>query len=430
MPSIMIMDRDFTLQGELAVYQSLTYTRSYWGIGTFSLTTAPDIPGASALIPGHLLWLAGEPDKMMLLEDIRRDSDNLTASGVQLKGLIRRRIVVPPLSLPTTLWRYTVGAWRKLSNPDTIREAMQGIVWEGYARPDSPTEGMVWLDMRELAAVYSWGTATDPGGVWLDLETARIRQKYQDFGWDRYSGPAESAYKHYAKGNLASPEDSKRAVPRLAIAPDQGRGLALPWQGRFDALADLYASIGEATGMGWDIRPDFAGKRFVLDAWQGRDLAAVISREMGNAADVQLQVTHSGSLTTLYVGGAGEDEHRMILSQGNDADGWDRREGWGDAGSVDDTAMLRLYADKRLAEGRPKETLTAQVIDSGACRYGRDWDVGDVVTVRGAGASMRARIIEVTETHEDGQRTIAATFGSAPVTMASAIRSIYGGAAR
>ena len=103
MPSIMIMDRDFTLQGELAVYQSLTYTRSYWGIGTFSLTTAPDIPGASALIPGHLLWLVGEPDKMMLLEDIRRDSDNLTASEVQLKGLIRRRIVVPPLSLPTTL---------------------------------------------------------------------------------------------------------------------------------------------------------------------------------------------------------------------------------------------------------------------------------------------------------------------------------------
>ena len=92
--------------------------------------------------------------------------------------------------------------------------------------------------------------------------------------------------------------------------------------------------------------------------------------------------------------------------------------------------MLRLYADKRLAEGRPKETLTAQVIDSGACRYGRDWDVGDVVTVRGAGASMRARIIEVTETHEDGQRTIAATFGSAPVTVSSALRSLYGGAAR
>ena len=372
---------------------------------------------------------------MMLIEDVTQNRDSLTVSGPMLTGLAKRRVVVPPLSLPAKLWRYNQG-WTEITDPEAIRNALESeTIYQSYEKPDKPTQNMYWLDMAELAAVYNWNTASQPGEVWLDLAVAQVRQKYQNFGWDRYTGPAESAYKHFASNNMAAPEDAGRAISGLVCASDLGRGLALPWQGRFDKLDELFTSIGEATEMGWDITADLENHEFVFDVIEGRDLTqggriVVISLEMGNAADVERKDILTGTCTTCYAGGAGEDENRMILAQGTEKTGWERREMWAEAGSVDDADMLKLYADKKLASANEKHTLTAQVMDSGACRYGRDWDVGDKVIVRGAGASMAARVISVAETHEKGQRALSVTFGSAPVTAAMAMRNIFGAATR
>ena len=436
MKTLLIMDSDFHLLGELALFSSLQLERSHYGVGDFTLTTAPGVPGADVLAPGVIVFPAGEEKKAMLVENITENAETLTATGPMLKGLAKRRVVVPPLSLPATLWHYGNGAWEEVSDPEAIKAAMeQEDVYQSYEKPESPGEGMWWLDMSELAAVYNWDTATQDAQVWLDLGEAQLRQKYQNFGWDRYIGPAESAYKHFAQNNLTAPEDAKRAIPRLDCAQDQSRGTTLPWQGRFDRLTDLFEDIGEATGMGWDIYPDMASKRFVFDVVPGNDYSTgskvvVISREMGNASEVERKDVITGTYTTCYVGGAGEDENRMILATGAENTGFDRRELWAQAGSVDDADQLRLYAEKKLSNAAEKHTLTADVLDSGACRYERDWDVGDRVIVQGAGASMAAQIVSVTETHERGQRSIRATFGSAPVTASAALKSIYGEAAR
>lgn len=436
MRTLLIMDSAFNLQGELALFSSLQLERSFWGVGDFTLTTAPGVPGSEALVPGNIIFPAGEERKMMLIENIKENADTLTVTGPMLKGIAKRRVVVPPLSLPTTLWHYTGGAWTEITDSADIQAAMETEdIYQSYEQPGNPAEGMWWLDMAELAAVYNWDAKTQDGQVWLDLGEAQLRQKYQNFGWDRYIGPAESAYKHFAANNLTSPEDAKRKIPRLVCAADQGRGDTLPWQGRFDKLTDLFEDIGEATGMGWDILPDMAAKQFVFDAVVGRDYSTggkviVISREMGNASDVERTDTITGTYTTCYVGGAGEDENRMILACGTEPTGLERREMWAQAGSVDDAEQLRMYGNNKISSSSEKHTLTADVLDSGACRYERDWDVGDKVIVQGAGASMAARIISVTEVHEGGQRSIKATFGSAPVTASGALKSLYAEAAR
>ena len=257
---------------------------------------------------------------------------------------------------------------------------------------------------------------------------------YQDFGWDRFIGSAEAAYLHYADNNLIDPEDAARAIPNLEAAANQDRGETLPWQARFDRLDTLFASIGETTGLGWDILPDIENQRFLFTAWEGVDRTAgdalcLISEESGNAAAVTYRQIRSGSATTAYAGGAGEDEDRFILCEGASAQGADRRELWAEAGSIEDADLLSLYAQTKLGDAGVKTTITATLIDSGACRYGRDYDVGDLVLMRGRFGSAQIRIAAMTETWENGAHTLAADFGDAPVTV-SALLNRSAGAAR
>ena len=240
---------------------------------------------------------------------------------------------------------------------------------------------------------------------------------YQDFGWDRFTGSAEAAYLHFAENNLISPDNAVRAIPNLVLAANLDRGDVLPWQARFDRLDTVFQSIGDTTEMGWDIVPDISAKQFIFHAWAGQDRTqgdtlCLISEGNGNAADITCKQTNSGSASTVYAGGAGEDENRFILSVGGAAHGVSRRELWSEAGSLEEPDLLTLYAQNKLTDSQPKVTLSAGLIDSGACRYGRDYDVGDRVLVSGRGAYMAARIAEITETYENGVRTLKARSGT------------------
>ncbi len=436
MKSLMIMNRDFTLRGELSQFTSLEYRRGYYDIGEFHLECSPGAACAEQLQQGVILFPPDAPHKLMLAEDIYQDDKVIKLDGVQLKGDAKKRLCVPPLSLPTTLYQYTGGQWTEITDEETIFTLMQGDVYEGYGFPDAPTEGMVFVDMTNLATVYDWESKTQTGETWLDLGVARLRSKYKNFGWDRYIGPAESALKHYIQNNMTAPEDEKRIMPGWIISDDQGRGLTLPWQARFDNLGDMLAKIGSGTGMGWDVTPDFANKRFVLDILKGQDLSqgirrVVISTDMGNAENVILQKTMQNTYTTAYAGGAGEDEERLILTVGNELSGASRREMWADAGSVDDPEMITLNGQNKLTDAAPATTLKAQVIDSGACRYERDWNVGDIVIVRRRGAQTAARVLSVTEVYEqDSPRRLDVVFGDSKVTLLTVIKRLQEQVAR
>ncbi len=235
MKSLQVMNSAFENLGELAQYESVQMTRSYYGIGSISVTIDPRAKNAHVLVPGVIVFFGDAPDNAYLIEDVSTyQRSKLTVKGCMLKGLAKRRVCVPPL--------------------------------EAGARA------------------------------------------YQDFGWDRFTGSAESAYKHFAGVNLVSPDDAARAIPGLVLATDQGRGISLPWQARFDRLDTLFQTIGETTETGWDIRIDLVNKQFIFDAWAGLDRTqgpalCLISEENGNAADITYKATHSGSATTAYIGG-------------------------------------------------------------------------------------------------------------------------------
>ncbi len=323
----------------------------------------------------------------------------------------------------------------------TLKRGMPG--WDKLARerllfsPDRP-EMMLLIEK----VTFSEDKAVADGVPLKGLAKRRVcvppreapeGDPYRAFGWDRFTGDAESAYLHYAANNLTAPEDEKRAMPRMSLAENLHRGAELPWQARFDRLHELFEDIGAATGVGWDIRPDFAHRRFAFTAWVGNDLTvggrrAALSRRLGNLEGSTLTDDGSTEVSTVYAGGSGEDENRLIVSVGNERAGFDRREGWTDVSGVEDIDMLRLGAERKLSP--VKRTITATVRDSGLCRYGRDYDVGDVVTVLTDEARMDARLVAMEETSEGGTRRLKATFGDAPVTLTSLLRGQAKGTVR
>ena len=249
--------------------------------------------------------------------------------------------------------------------------------------------------------------------------------QYDGFRWDRLTGDAESAYLHYAAANLTDPEDAKRKIPGLVLSENRHRGAVLPWQARFDKLTEVFADIGSATGLGWDIVPDLKERvlRFVVTGRRRpnhRQPPGGAVPPVGQRGRGQLTEDGTAEVGTAYAGGSGEDENRLILSVGNTAEGLARREGWASLNGVSDVDMLRLGAERKLSPR--KDSVTAELLDSGLCRYGRDYDMGDVVTVVADDRQRNARLTAVEETYEDGKRTLKATFGEGPVTLTGLIR--------
>ncbi len=252
-----------------------------------------------------------------------------------------------------------------------------------------------------------------------------VDAEYQAFGYDLYTGDAESAYLHYAANNLTSPEDEKRRMPYMILAENQYRGMTLPWAARFENLCDFFGEIGEGTGIGWDIRPDFAQKQYVFEVAEGVDRTsgtarAALSRELGNAGDATITDDATAAATVIYAGGGGEDENRLILSYGNELEGLARYEQFADCGSVTDTDMLDMAAVRKMSA--IKRTMTVSVLESGLCRYERDYDLGDRVTCIAEDWRMDAQLIAMEEVYEGGHRTLKATFGDAPVTVTAILR--------
>lgn len=357
--TIMMMDVDFRLVCELSQYQSLTIKRSFFGLGGFQLTLQRGMPGWDKLGADRLLYLPERPGVMLLTEKVVLSGKSVTASGVQLKGLCKRRLCVPPLLNST--------------------------------------------------------------------------EEYRSFGWDRFTGDAESAYHHFIENNMTAPEDEKRKMTRVVAGENLHRGIVLPWQARFDRLHDVLEEIGLATGLGWDILPDFENRQFVFSAVEGTDRTtgsrrATLSSDIGNVESNILTIDRSAMKSTLYAGGSGEDENRLILCVGSEAEGYERFEGWTEVSGAEDAEMLAMGAERNVEP--EKRTLWAAVTDSGLCRYGRDYDVGDIVRVKADEYVMDARLIEMEEVMENGTRTLKATFGDAPVTLTAILKKKEKGAAK
>lgn len=317
---------------------------------------------------------------------------------------------------------------------DKIKEKM--IVFSDPKNPYIVTG----VDVEEKKAGYPMTiTGKQLKGI-LDgrLTVPDIIAETLTYGYDRYPLPAnptiaaETVFKYYVNKHAVNPEDPKRIIPNLSIAPDISRGDSIRWSSRFEPLSTVFQSMGESTGIGYEISVDIINHQFIFDIVPGVDHSTssadpvVFSTDFGNIETTKYSIDTSPEYTVGYAGGAGDGEERLIqaIYIGDPPSGFDRRETWLDCGSLDTVADLTYEANYKMQSLIRTETLSGEIAISGPFLLGTNFNLGDIVTVqsRRLGLEKDIRITEITESYEKGKKSIRLTFGKRKKKISDEIR--------
>ena len=359
----------FRPQGLVTAATEVTTAERHWTPGSFTATVPGGARHADRLTPGRLVRIDGR--FWGIIDDLELSADGSgylrTVSGRQLKGLTMDRITLPP-------------------------------------------------------------AATEVVGAQ---------------GYDAVTGATETIMKHFVTANLAHPATAARKLYGLEVAADQQRGVAEDkYMSRHEVLADVLAALGEASGLGYDITPDLAAHKFLFDVVAGADHTALQSQRTRVVLDVRRKT--AAAQTYRYAGGdarnlfyttmSGAEFEDEALTAAYVRDGEEepvgiRRREVHLTVSVDTPEAGTEYDELKRqalieAEGyRVGESFTCELFD-GRYVFGRDYQVGDLVTVRNAdwGVVSHPRLTEMQTTWSSSGIQRTATFGTAPLTVFGRLR--------
>lgn len=360
---------------EVDGYSSLHFTRKFHGIDEFELTVNRHIYGASELLLGRIIIVGSDLHKAfkirsreIALDENGKQSENWKIHARGLKSDLNLRLALPP---------------------------------EGLAQDSVNTD-------------------------------------------------AETVMKHYVTTNMIDTDDERKDT-HLTVAPNLKRGADVQWQSRFKQLDEEITEISELTGIGWNISLDLTNKRRIFDVMEGRNLTStqsvyppiIFAPQFDSLKTMEYANSDLNYRSVAYVAGAGEGADRRIVIVG-DATGMNRYELFVDARDIAETervdgedvpipeadiiAALTERGLQKLAEFSNEQYLTAQILTNSPFVYEKDYDLGDIVTVKNDdwGIGMDARITEITEIYEAGKPfQIEATFGIAKPTFAKVIKKEF-----
>jgi hypothetical protein len=272
---------------------------------------------------------------------------------------------------------------------------------------------------------------------------------------DTVSDNAETAMKYFIDRHFINPDDPKRKMPLLEVAPNLNRGPNIKWQSRYKEVADDIAGISKKSGLGWNITVDVVNRKWVFDVVEGKDLTqeqdenspVFFSPEFGNISSQRMTESEMNYRNVGYVGGQGEGADREIIVIG-EAEGFDRIETFIDARDVDvdsdegnngESLVERgsrklsemgkeLYFEGQILTPQTKGELTENPnVISTPFIYEKDFDLGDRVPVfnKGWGVTVEAPITECKEIFEESGFQLEATFGEAQPTLISKIKNKF-----
>ena len=224
------------------------------------------------------------------------------------------------------------------------------------------------------------------------------------------SGTAENAIFRLANENAISPTNAARAIPNLSLGDAAGLTDAIEKQVTGDYLDKAIVDICTAYNYGWEIY--VYNDEMKLRVYQGLDRSysqnerpyVVFSDEFDNLYNTEYQLNTEEYANTTLIGGEGEGLERIYTTVG-EFSGLERFETFTDArdisqnkdsedeiGSATYLALLQERGRENLASLSFTEGFSGEVLSDVAFVYGRDFDLGDLVSVvnkYGIGADVR-----------------------------------------
>ncbi len=373
-PSIKVLDRNLKLLDEIDVYTSLDFVRSWQGIGSFNLVVCGHEKNFQN---GNIIMLGKNGHKCGIIRTVNPVDDEkgtgITVSGQTLNGFTFQRIVKPYAD-------------------------------EDYFAVPRP---------NDIPTVIS----------------------------------AEYILKQYVSYNLGENAESSRQLPNFIIVQNQNRGFETNWYSRYSMLNEDLQSICEYCDCGYEIYVDLQTRKFIFEYLAGVDRSVdqntnsrvILSKEFESVKNISYTHDVSNYKNLAYCGGYGEGALRSVpevtpkdwQDSDNPPSGFDRFETFFDCGDLlsteTETAIsLKQEGQHRLEEYKEIKSLTAEISQAGSFLYGKQWDLGDLVTVanRKFNLTQNLRVTEVKESYEPKEFRLSVTLGALPKRLGNVLKSL------
>lgn len=243
---------------------------------------------------------------------------------------------------------------------------------------------------------------------------------------------ASDIIKALVRDNVGEAALKDRRIPYLDTGQWLGLGERTKVQYRFDVLLNAIAALCSNAGLTCRIvQPEPARPRLELQTGRIRDLSRAVrlSPGMGNLASYSYEMTAPTS-TRAIVAAQGEGKKRFFWQWSNpgpEAEWSMASEEFIDRRDIpipakytdgdDNFKQLHDAAEDALAQAGPQAQLSITPLDTDGCRFGRDYQLGDLVTVitaRGATLVQPVREVHLSDTGD--ATTVQATVGTADAT--------------
>lgn len=241
---------------------------------------------------------------------------------------------------------------------------------------------------------------------------------------DIYADEMTDVLREIVRRHCVMPTDTGREVSGLTVEDDDNTGLEILEELRHQKILKVLRAITETGG---DFEVVGAGPAtFEFKAyWPYRGLdktlgngarpPVLFSAEFANLRLPSYEQNWLDAITWVLVGGKGEGVMRTFVERTNsDTIGdtpWGRIESFVDARSDEEEEVLELRGDIHLADHDRQIIFSGEAVQIPACYYGRDWELGDLVSGQYRGHTLALLIEEVNvRIPEEGQEEISGRF--------------------
>jgi hypothetical protein len=334
------------------------------------------------------------------------------------------------VNLTATLYYNAVGTWSMLvPYSDMLWNMIQAgdfiinINWRGLFSFGGKCEKPGYIDSIPGAAGGGGGTQAGPfiqlsGADYLALIANRIAYPNPAVAWGSQTAAGadavsamklETAIKHYVNLNAGAGALAARRVSLLDIATDQARGNAVSYTVKFGSgvdldLMDLIRSLINNSGsaLGVSVVRNPATHRLTFDCYVPRNLSgkAWFSESLGNLTAINFSLSDP-NVTDALVQGAGTN---FVSRSASATTQWNKTETFIDNSTETDVNNLATTAQSALLTGAEGPVMTATVTDTPFLTFGRDYGLGDIVSIEvRSGAVYSDVVTAVTLTADPAQ---------------------------
>lgn len=227
---------------------------------------------------------------------------------------------------------------------------------------------------------------------------------------DENAGPGAANPLRYVSGGIG-----------LGLEADLNRGLYWSGQRSSQNLLETIKAISDITSVDFDILW-LGGQNFIFRCYypqRGTDQrdTMLFSPELGNMITPSYTLSRTEEATICVVLGEGQSRNRrFIVRQGSTIydSPWNKIEITKDARNDSLYASYVSAGDEALAAAMPKETFTFEVVQTAASRYGKDYFMGDIVTVKFDDIIRIKKIVGADIQLVDGKEVIRLEFSDLP----------------